>query len=50
MTCPYITSLERECGRTSTHSRFCAFHAVLHEFETNCGDPSALRIAIGELK
>ena len=46
MTCPYITSLERACGRASTHGEHCAFHAVLHKFETNCGDPAILREAL----
>ena len=49
MTCPYITSLERACGRASTHGEHCRFHSVLHEFETNCGSPEELRRAIGEL-
>ena len=54
MTCPYITTLERACGRASTHGEHCAFHSVLHEFET---DPAKLlnatvadlHNAIGEL-
>jgi hypothetical protein len=34
MTCPYITTLERACGRASTHGDFCRFHSVLNDFET----------------
>lgn len=34
VTCPYITTLERACGRASTHGEHCGFHAVLHDFET----------------
>lgn len=33
--CRYITSLDKPCGRTETHGRYCRFHAVLHEFETD---------------
>ena len=49
MTCTYLTSLDRECGRDATHgphSQYCRFHSVLHEFETNCGDPAKLREAV----
>jgi len=36
--CRYVNSLDRECGRASTHGEHCAFHAVLHEFEDDCRD------------
>jgi hypothetical protein len=36
VTCPYVTSLGRPCGRPSTNGEHCDFHGVLHEFETNC--------------
>lgn len=39
MTCPYINTLERECGREATHDGFCGLHSVLHAFET---DPAKL--------
>lgn len=29
MTCPYITTLERACGRASTHGEHCRFHHIL---------------------
>lgn len=32
MTCPYITSLDRECGRESA-SGFCEFHAYLDQLD-----------------
>lgn len=38
MTCPYVTSLDKPCGRPATTGEHCAFHAVLHEFETECED------------
>lgn len=53
MTCLYVTSLGRECGRP-TNGQHCDFHAVLHEFETNpClslnDSVGALYDAIGDL-
>lgn len=53
--CPYITSLDRECGRLATHGEFCAFHDVLHQFETDpCKSLNAtasdLYDAIGQLR
>lgn len=32
MTCPYITSLDRECGRESA-SGFCEFHGYLEQLD-----------------
>lgn len=29
MTCPYINTLERECGREATHDGFCDLHRAL---------------------
>lgn len=47
MTCTYITSLDRPCGRPATNGEHCAFHAVLHEFET---DPcKLLNATVGDL-
>lgn len=40
MTCPYVTSLDRPCGRDSTHDEYCGFHAVLVAFESDCLPPA----------
>jgi hypothetical protein len=52
--CPYITTLDKPCDRLPQVGPHCAFHAVLHAFET---DPEKLlnatitdlHYAIGEL-
>lgn len=33
MTCPYITTLERACGRASVQGEFCQFHGWLHQLD-----------------
>ena len=37
MTCPYITSLERACGRPSTCGDYCPFHGLLFLYEQDNG-------------
>ena len=31
--CPYVTSLDRECGRPATGGLYCDFHAVLAQLD-----------------
>jgi hypothetical protein len=38
MTCAYLTSLGRECGREATSGQHCDFHAVLAEFDAYARD------------
>lgn len=33
MTCVYVTSLDRECGREATSGEHCDFHAVLAQLD-----------------
>jgi hypothetical protein len=42
--CPYVTSLERACGRASTHGDYCGFHAILFLYETDSRPPTVSRI------
>lgn len=34
MTCPYITILDRECGRPATNGEHCDLHYVLTQLDT----------------
>lgn len=39
MTCPYVTTLERPCGRQlADGNEHCPFHAVLRQFEDDYRD------------
>lgn len=43
MTCPYINSLKRACGRASTHGPFCGLHYILHTIEREVMDETKAR-------
>jgi hypothetical protein len=34
VTCPYITSLDRPCGRDATHNDYCGLHLALSAIDS----------------
>lgn len=45
MTCKYVTSLDRECGREATTGEHCDFHAVLAQLDDfDFHDPTPITV------